>query len=453
MATPTIGKAPLDISRRPGWLCAAVFAVGWFVFLLGITSPDTLYWDEVNYIPAVRAFLHGVIDNREHPPLAKELMSLGLLAFGDTPFGWRFMTSLFGALSLAGIYLWSLALFRQVWPALLAATFTLVNQMLYVESRSANIDVFTVAFMLGGLAAFTASWHAANPVKDRRLMMLAGASFGLSTACKWIGVIPWIICIGIVIVVRLLQFWRARFEEPGERDWYRPGLWRGISPGAFVIALGATPLVLYYLAFLPTYGMVSLPEFVEMHVAVFHAMANSHQDAILLSNWTSWAFARHPNYFTFSPWVPDANGNMTAAVVVFLGNPLVLFAGLPAIAICAHGWIRHRRFDAMLIVAFYLGLYLCWAVVPRAATTYTYYFEPAMVLGPALAYALTQTSLDRRRWLAKGLALAGVLVFLMFLPITSAATRATPWTYNNLMWFDQWKWPRPGFCGVNPCNT
>lgn len=445
-------KAGADLTARPGWLCAGVFAVGWAVFLFGITQPGALYWDEVNYIPAVRALLHGVIMNREHPPLAKELISLGMLAFGDNPIGWRFMASIAGALALVGVFAWSLALFREVRPALLAAVFTLFNQVLYVNARFGNIDVFNFAFMIWGIAAFTASWRAATPAKGRKLIMLAGACFGLSTACKWIGVVPWIICIGLVLVVRQFQLWRVRFADPHELDWYDRSLWSGIRLNDWLTALGAIPLVLYYLTFLPTYGVISPLDFVQMHIGVFGAMANSHQAPILLSDWTSWAFARHPNYYTFTPWVADAAGNKTAKVVVFLGNPFVIFLGLPAIALCAYGWVRHRRFDAMLITLFYLGLYLCWAAIPRAATFYTYYFPPAMILGVALAYALTQTPLARLPRLANWMAAACGLLFLMFLPISSAAMPATPWTYDHLMWFNEWKWPRPGFCGADPCS-
>jgi hypothetical protein len=277
-----------DLSASPRWLCAGVFVLGWVVFLLGITQPPNLYWDEVNYVPAVRGLLQGMITNREHPPLAKELIALGMLTFGDNPIGWRILPSIFGALALAGVFMWSFALFRGLRPALLAATFTLFNQMLYVNARFANIDVFNFAFIIWGIAAFTASWHAASPANGRRLIMFAGACFGLSTACKWTGVVPWIITIGIVAVVRQFQRWRVRFAAPHELDWYSRSLWCEIRLRDWLIGLGALPLLLYYLAFLPTYGVLSLPEFVQHHVDVFSAMANSHQDAVLLSNWSSW---------------------------------------------------------------------------------------------------------------------------------------------------------------------
>jgi dolichyl-phosphate-mannose--protein O-mannosyl transferase len=431
--------------HRLGWSCAVIFAGCWSLFLIGITQPDTLYWDEVNYIPAVRWFLNGVIDNREHPPLAKELISLGLLIFGDTPLGWRFMVSLFGALALVAVYLWGLALFREQRPALWAVMFTVVNQMLYVESRTANIDTFMLTFMLGALAAYTASLHATTPAKCRTLLLIAGIGIGLSTACKWIGVVPWLICLGIVATVKQFQLWRVRFENPRELDWYNPRLWAGVRFIDWLVTLGAIPLALYYLSFFPTYGLVPLREFLQMHANVLKAMVLSHQDPVLLSHWTTWPIAKHPNYFTFTPWVTGASGNLTASVVVLLGNPLVLLLGLPAIGLCLHGWIVHRRLDAMLISIFYLGLYFCWSVIPRSATTFTYYFPAVMILGVALTYALTQTSLAHRSWISIGVFAICLFTFIIFLPITSAAVGTTPWQYSHLMWFNDWKWPRPGF--------
>jgi len=427
------------------WSCAGIFVGGWSLFLIGIASPGILYWDEVNYIPAAQAFLMGIIENREHPPLAKELISLGLLIFGDTPLGWRFMVSMFGALALLGVYLWGLELFRQPRPALWAVMFTVVNQMLYVESRTANIDTFMLTFMLGALAAFTASWRAPTPAICRMQLLLAGAGFGLSTACKWIGVVPWLICIGIVVIVKQFQVWQVNFENRRELDWYNASLWSGVRIIDWLVALVAIPFVLYYLAFLPTYGLIPFREFLHMHASAFTTMAYSHQAPVLLSSWTTWAFVRHPNYFAFSPWFTDRRGNETASVVVFLGNPLVLLLGLPAIGLCLHGWIVHRRLDAMLIAILYLGLYFCWSLIPRMSTMFTYYFPAAMMLGVALAYAFTQTSLARRSWLVNSVFLACLFMFIIFLPITSAAVAVTPWQYEHLMWLDDWKWPRPGF--------
>ena len=46
-----------DSHSRIGWTCAVIFIGSWNLFLIGITRPGTLYWDEVNYIPAARSLL------------------------------------------------------------------------------------------------------------------------------------------------------------------------------------------------------------------------------------------------------------------------------------------------------------------------------------------------------------------------------------------------------------
>ena len=53
------------------------------------------------------------------------------------------------------------------------------------------------------------------------------------------------------------------------------------------------------------------------------------------------------------------------AAVVFLGNPLILWPALIAVAICLRDWIVTRRVEAFLVLAFYFGPYLAWASLPR----------------------------------------------------------------------------------------
>ena len=62
--------------------------------------------------------------------------------------------------------------------------------------------------------------------------------------------------------------------------------------------------------------------------------------------------------------------------MVFLGNPLILWPALAALAICLRDWIVTRRADAFLILAFYLGPYLAWAMLPRTLG-FIYYYLPS----------------------------------------------------------------------------
>ena len=197
------------------------------MLLIGIDTPDHPYFDETHYVPAARQLLqtHFAIPtlNLEHPPLAKELMALSIWLFGDNPFGWRTMSALFGALALTGIYLCGRALFDDRHTALWATVIAGLNQMLFVQARIAMLDIFALAFVLWGLAAFMMSFR--EQVPTRALLDGAGLCFGLATACKWSGIFAWGMCIAIVAVVLVLRRWRTQFEDARPTDWYREELW------------------------------------------------------------------------------------------------------------------------------------------------------------------------------------------------------------------------------------
>jgi hypothetical protein len=72
---------------------------------------------------------------------------------------------------------------------------------------------------------------------------------------------------------------------------------------------------------------------------------------------------------------------------------------------------------------------------------YYYYYPSAMILGLALSYALTQTSLAYAKWLIPVTIACAATIFVILMPISSAAIGVTPWLYDRLMLFDSWKIP------------
>ena len=227
----------------------AVFLLSHLIFVAGISFPPKLYWDELHYIPAARKiFVRDQIVNREHPPLAKTLMAISIAAWGDNPFGWRYMSALFGSLALTGMYVWALQLFMNEEAALWAAAITLVNQFLYVQSRVATLDVFVLAFTLWALALFTATWHSRQV---KRTFIAIGVMLGLAIASKWTGLIPLMMIIGIVTIVKILQNWRTVFEIPNATDWYRPDLWANMRVFDWIVSLALIPAAVYFLTFVP----------------------------------------------------------------------------------------------------------------------------------------------------------------------------------------------------------
>ena len=119
-------------------LLIALFIVGGFVlYMARIEDPPKYSYDEVYHaytaaqyaignadawLWSTQAPIQGVAYEWTHPPLGKLIMTLGILIWGDTPLGWRFMSAVFGALGLGAVYLLGLRLTGQRLIAFVAAT-------------------------------------------------------------------------------------------------------------------------------------------------------------------------------------------------------------------------------------------------------------------------------------------------------------------------------------------
>ena len=98
-----------------------------------------------------------------------------------------------------------------------------------------------------------------------------------------------------------------------------------------------------------------------------------------MSAWPSWPFLVRPVWYLF-----DKIGEDRIAAVVFLGNPLILWPALPALAVCLRDWIATRRAEAFLILSFYFGPYLAWAMLPRTLG-FLYYYLPSATIATTVA--------------------------------------------------------------------
>ncbi|MTV11861.1 MULTISPECIES: phospholipid carrier-dependent glycosyltransferase [Bradyrhizobium] len=419
-------------AARTAIVAAIIFIVAHVVLLLGITAPDKLYFDEVHYVPAARQMLlpvrEGPILNPMHPPLAKEIIALSIKAFGDVPLGWRYPAALFGALALVGVYLGGLALFASQERAIAAVLLAFFNQMLFVQSRIAMLDIFALAFGLFAIAAFV---HGFRQPRPQSAFALAGLFAGLATACKWSGLFVLATCIAIVAAIRLMQGWRTRFADANAEDWYRPDLWPDFRVPHVIVCFVLIPAAVYLATFVPLYGL----SFTDIIEAQRRILADNTTTAIAghtyMSSWPSWPFLVRPVWYLF-----EKVGDDRFAAIVFLGNPLVLWPALIALIIALRDWIVGRGCDAFLVAAFYLGPYLAWALLPRTLGFIYYYLPAATAASFVLVYALTRKGAPR--WLLWTFVAVGCAGFVAMLPVTAAVIETSMATFNRLMLFQGW---------------
>jgi len=397
-----------------------------------VTTPEKFYFDEVHYVPAARQMLEPVMPspmlNPMHPPLAKQLIALSIRIFGDVPLGWRYPGVLFGSLAIVAMYLCGLALFAAQGPAIATALLAFFNQMVFVQSRIAMLDIFALTF---GLLAIAAFMHGFRKVRPHRWFALAGLAFGLAAACKWSGLFALAVCIAIVAVIRLMQSWRTQFAASDPDDWYRPELWPDFRFVHFAGCFVLVPVVVYLATFVPLYGL-SLPDLLEAQRRIF---GDNTTTAIAghtyMSAWPSWPFLLRPVWYLFDKIAEDR-----IAAVVFLGNPVVLWAVLPALAVCLRDWIVTRRADAFLILSFYFGPYLAWALLPRTLGFLYYYLPAATFASLALVYVLRRG--NGPRWLLWAFVAVAGAGFAAMLPISVAFVGTTMETFVRLMLFQSW---------------
>ena len=255
--------------------------------------------------------------------------------------------------------------------------------------------------------------------------------FGLSAACKWSGLFPLAVCIVIVAVIRLMQGWRTQFADGSADDWYRPDLWPDFRYMHFAACFVLIPALVYLATFVPLYGF-RFPTSVEAQRRIF---SDNTTAAIAghtyMSSWPSWPLLVRPVWYLF-----DKIGDDRIAAVVFLGNPLVLWPALLALAICLRDWIVTRRADAFLMLSFYFGPYLAWALLPRTLGFIYYYLPAATFASLALVYALKRG--NSPRWLLWAFVAIAFCRLCRDAADLGRVLGTSMATFNRLMIFQNW---------------
>jgi dolichyl-phosphate-mannose--protein O-mannosyl transferase len=355
-------------------LTAITLGIGSLIFFVtGIANPPGVLFDEPLYVDAARSLHSGGSDPSPYgPPLGKLLVTVGLRLFGDNAFGWRAGSAVFGALTLAGIFLFVKLLLGDHTLALVAAVIALSNNFLYVFSRTAMMDVYLMAFAVWGMIAFLAVLELPQlgPLRRRTLMACGGILLGLAGACKWNAVDE----LGVVIVMGLTLFFLAGKStdqgiiQAGEHI-------REAGPQWFAFSYLVLPLASYFLTFWPLCRLLNVPfsvhKLISMNAFIwhFHTALVKGNDT-LISAWYTWPFETRP----------------LRNLSYLVGNWYVMWVGFIALLFSVRRFARNL--PETLIVLLYFANLLQWAFTPQSCLYYYYYFPAAMFLGIAIPVAL-----------------------------------------------------------------
>lgn len=411
-----------------GNIVVCIIALTVFILhLVIINNPDRPAFDEEHYVPEARLFLNGEGMNRtEHPPLAKWFIASGMFIFGDNATGWRFPSILFGTASIFLFYLICLRLTRQnspdefidqeedppmrrgsgwfrigVFVPVLATILFAFENLSFVQSHVAMLDVFYVTLMLLGFLLYLRGRHVG-----------AGIVLGLSMLAKSMAILAivavlvhWVITRRKEIIAEIVFTFDALRGRGGERppvsDILRmigfllavPAVWFGLIPLLEYPAthVWANPIE-------RTWSMLST------HVSL---STNSYTAGIATTPWRWLTFPEGIFYWYTPHYVGSVSWTIWALIMPSIGY--LVFE------------VFKRKLQAAVVAFFtlswFFGVYLL--LIPLELATnrlmYIFYIYPAV---PAVALAIAWVSWRLwgvTRWRRKGrkVFLWGLMAYLL----------------------------------------
>ncbi len=333
------------------------------------------------------------------------------------------------------------------WPFLLVMLAGLAVALIVVYRRPIHIDwaearlaLPATGAVIGGIGlAFLLAYPT---VEGREPGGSVELLFGILARGAQAGWPVWIMLgVGAVLIVARAV---ASLREPAsDARWFGPGELSGFAWAWAGACLVVVPLTVYGLSYLPYlqlghsfaisdtgpgYGW-SLDELHSQMFGYHFGLQAGHDSA---SPWWSWPLALKPTWFFNGTY----DGNQIA-VIYNGGNPILFWAGIPAMVACAAlAWKRRSLALCLLVVAFAFQ-YLPWTRIERA--TFSYHYLTAVVFTMiAVAYAVDEL-LRRPAWrdLAVGYLALAVLAGLLIFPL-GAALPMPDWYINAARALPPW---------------
>lgn len=441
------------------------------------TFMNSTYFDEIYHARTGYEFVHGLdVYEWTHPPLGKDLIALGIEIFGMTPFGWRFVGTLFGVMMIPLIYIFARRFLKYKWAAALVAVLFTFDFMHFAQTRIATIDVY-VTFFIMLMYYFMYKYYTMSfydtPVKKTLVpLALCGISMGLGVASKWTGIYA---AVGLAIIFfftlyrRYREYMYAKKDPNGETD--------GISHKHVIESFEANtrltifwcciffvfiPILIYGLSYIPYLRAPSsegIKTIIDNQSAIFayHSKTVVESTHPFSSKWYEWIIMRRPIWY----YSGEISSTVKEGISSF-GNPLVWWVGIPAFIIMVYMGITQKDKRAWFLIIAYVIQIVFW--IPVTRTTFIYHYFPCvpfltLMIGYCMEDIYDNTrdvrifrirarngSFAEMSGISKKklviilcciYAAAAVAMFAIFYPVLSGAPCSVDYA-EHLKWFDTW---------------
>lgn len=428
------------------------------------TYPDAInhlsgcYFDEIYYTRTAYEFIHGLPTyENTHPPFGKVLISWSARLLGTTPFGFRFAGALFGVLMLPFMYLLGRNITKNRALGAFVCFIFAFDFMHFTQTRLTTIDVFVTFFIIVMYyfmeRYINLSFYDTSLKKTWIPLGACGIAFGFGIASKWTGAYAGAGLAVIFFAQLVLRYreYRYALDAPKKSS-------NGISHKHIVkvftqntmrtilfclIFFVVIPFIIYLLSYIPfvdAYRPGLFERMLKNQETMFKYHSALEATHPYSSTWIEWPIMKRPIFY----YSNRLAGGLRQGISSF-GNPLVWWAGIPALFYTAYLAIKKKQKTAMFLCIGFLAQYLPWTLVSRCTFIY-HYFPSVPFITLSIGYCfmqLKESALFRKHTksfyaLLTGYALGTFILFLMFYPVISGQPVEYEYVDKYLRWMDSW---------------
>lgn len=400
-------------------------------------------FDEVYHARTAYEFIHQFQTYEiSHPPLGKILIAVGIKLFGMNPFGWRFMSAVFGLLTVVLLYLFAKKLFGNTLAAILTTALFVFDFMPLALSRIATLDIFAAFFILlmyyfmyiycGLIQNKTSLKYSFIPLG------LSGLAMGLGIATKWTGVYAGA-GLGILFFIawhrKYQSYKQSSYSQTAKKDLH---IFFMKTLLFCLLTFVLIPMSIYVLSYIPfideAHHTNLITKAVENIKYIFSYHANLKATHPYSSNWYEWPYIKRP-----LPYSYDRLSEEICTAVNCMGNPLIWWSGIGAVFFLFYCWFKQKDSKAAFLCIAYSAQLIPWMLVTRCIFIY-HYFASLLFTFLMMGYAiekLLHTHPKAKRILVIYF-LAIIAVYIAFYPIITGLPIHQPWASYWLKWLPSW---------------
>ena len=362
-----------------------LFVVSVILRLIWLDVPDgygtkgLLIFDEYFYVNAARAILGwpqgpdpnnipfpgavaGVDPNPGHPPVAKLLIAGSMLLFGDNAWGWRIPSVVMGSLSIVFFYLLMRRMSKSGKFSLFATFLFSFDSLIFVDSRVAILDIFTLGFMTLGFYLYSL-----------RRNTLSAIALAVGTLTKLIGFYGFLVIVAYHLVSSLrkegVKVSKSVMLE--DLQWFfRFGYYYALTGFVGLLALSSVT------------GYKNPLDYVRFMFGNMLALAEVGAGGIS-SQPLQWLMNQvQIPYLQIGLQI----GSTSVTPVAFWGgmNPFIIYLTIPAIAYAAYRYVARNSQVALFLLCWFAMTYLPYFPLAYIShrISYIFYFQNTV---PAVA--------------------------------------------------------------------